>query len=160
MEKIDNQQKIVEKIEKIVTPVVEEMGLSLVDVEYIQDGGYWYVRVYVENLNGDITLEECATISGKVDEDIDRLIEQRFFLEISSPGIERPLKKLNDYVRFKGKKIRVALKHKIEDKKNFEGVIVDCKENRILLEVEEEKVMEIPFSEIRKANIVYEFDEI
>ena len=160
MEKIDNQQKIVEKIEKIVTPVVEEMGLSLVDVEYIQDGGYWYVRVYVENLNGDITLEECATISGKVDEDIDRLIEQRFFLEISSPGIDRPLKQLNDYVRFKGAKIRVALKYKIEDTENFEGVIVDCKENRILLEVEEEKVMEIPFSEIRKANIVYEFDEI
>lgn len=160
MEKLDNQQKIIEKIEKIVTPVVNEMGLSLVDIEYMQDGGYWYVRIYVENLNGEITLEECAAISGKIDEDVDKLIEQRFFLEVSSPGIERPLKKLEDFIRFKGEKIKVSLKHKINDKKNFEGIITECKDNTIFLEVEEENIMEIPFSEVKKANIIYEFDEI
>lgn len=159
MEKLDNQQKIIDKIEKIVMPVLNEMGLSLVDIEYMQDGGYWYVRIYVENLNGEITLEECAAISGRIDEDVDKLIEQRFFLEVSSPGIERPLKKIEDYIRFKGEKIRVSLKHKIEDKKNFEGIITDCKDNIIFLETEE-NVMEIPFSEVRKANIIYEFDEI
>lgn len=159
MEKLDNQQKIIEKIEKIVTPVVDEMGLSLVDVEYMQDGGYWYVRIYVENLNGEITLEECAAISGKIDEDVDKLIEQRFFLEVSSPGIERPLKKIEDFIRFKGEKIKVSLKHKLDDKKNFEGILTDCKDNIIFLEVES-NVIEIPFSEIRKANIIYEFDEI
>ena len=129
MEKLDNQQKIIEKIEKIVTPVVNEMGLSLVDIEYMQDGGYWYVRIYVENLNGEITLEECAAISGKIDEDVDKLIEQRFFLEVSSPGIERPLKKIEDFIRFKGEKIKVSLKHKINDKKSFEGIITECKDN-------------------------------
>ena len=159
MEKLENQQKIIEKIEKIVTPVVNEMGLSLVDVEYMQDGGYWYVRIYVENLNGEITLEECAAISGKIDDDVDKLIEQRFFLEVSSPGIERPLKKVEDFIRFKGEKIKVSLKHKLDDKKNFEGMLIDCKNNIIFLEVEG-NVIEIPFSEIRKANIIYEFDEI
>lgn len=160
MEKLDNQQKIIEKIEKIVTPVVNEMGLSLVDIEYMQDGGYWYVRIYVENLNGEITLEECAAISGKIDEDIDKLIEQRFFLEVSSPGIERPLKKIEDFIRFKGEKIKVSLKHKINDKKSFEGIITECKDNIIFLEIEEENIVEIPFSEVKKANIIYEFDEI
>lgn len=160
MEKIDNQQKIIEKIEKIVTPVVNEMGLSLVDIEYMQDGGYWYVRIYVENLNGEITLEECAAISGKIDEDVDKLIEQRFFLEVSSPGIERPLKKIEDFIRFKGEKIKVSLKHKINDKKSFEGIITECKDNIIFLEIEEENIVEIPFSEVKKANIIYEFDEI
>lgn len=160
MEKIDNQERIIKKIEEIVTPVVQEMNLSLVDIEYMQDGGYWYVRIYVENLNGEITLEECATISNKIDEDVDRLIDQRFFLEVSSPGIERPLKKIEDFIRFKGEKIKVSLKHKLEDKKNFEGVLTECKDNRIYLEVEEGEIVEIPFSEIRKANIVYEFDEI
>ena len=160
MEKLDNQQKIIEKIEKIVTPVVNEMGLSLVDIEYMQDGGYWYVRIYVENLNGEITLEECAAISGKIDEDVDKLIEQRFFLEVSSPGIERPLKKIEDFIRFKGEKIKVSLKHKINDKKSFEGIITECKDNIILLEIEEENIVEIPFSEVKKANIIYEFDEI
>lgn len=160
MEKLDNQQKIIEKIEKIVTPVVNEMGLSLVDIEYMQDGGYWYVRIYVENLNGEITLEECAAISGKIDEDVDKLIEQRFFLEVSSPGIERPLKKIEDFIRFKGEKIKVSLKHKINDKKSFEGIITECKNNIIFLEIEEENIVEIPFSEVKKANIIYEFDEI
>lgn len=160
MEKLDNQQKIIEKIEKIVTPVINEMGLSLVDIEYMQDGGYWYVRIYVENLNGEITLEECAAISGKIDEDVDKLIEQRFFLEVSSPGIERPLKKIEDFIRFKGEKIKVSLKHKINDKKSFEGIIIECKDNIIFLEIEEENIVEIPFSEVKKANIIYEFDEI
>lgn len=160
MEKLDNQQKIIEKIEKIVTPVVNEMGLSLADIEYMQDGGYWYVRIYVENLNGEITLEECAAISGKIDEDVDKLIEQRFFLEVSSPGIERPLKKIEDFIRFKGEKIKVSLKHKINDKKSFEGIITECKDNIIFLEIEEENIVEIPFSEVKKANIIYEFDEI
>ena len=160
MEKLDNQQKIIEKIEKIVTPVVNEMGLSLVDIEYMQDGGYWYVRIYVENLNGEITLEECAAISGKIDEDVDKLIEQRFFLEVSSPGIERPIKKIEDFIRFKGEKIKVSLKHKINDKKSFEGIITECKDNIIFLEIEEENIVEIPFSEVKKANIIYEFDEI
>ena len=148
MEKLDNQQKIIEKIEKIVTPVVNEMGLSLVDIEYMQDGGYWYVRIYVENLNGEITLEECAAISGKIDEDVDKLIEQRFFLEVSSPGIERPLKKIEDFIRFKGEKIKVSLKHKINDKKSFEGIITECKDNIIFLEIEEENIVEIPFISI------------
>ena len=160
MEKLDNQQKIIEKIEKIVTPVVNEMGLSLVDIEYMQDGGYWYVRIYVENLNGEITLEECAAISGKIDEDVDKLIEQRFFLEVSSPGIERPLKKIEDFIRFKGEQRKVSLKHKINDKKSFEGIITECKDNIIFLEIEEENIVEIPFSEVKKANIIYEFDEI
>ena len=155
MEKLDNQQKIIEKIEKIVTPVVNEMGLSLVDIEYMQDGGYWYVRIYVENLNGEITLEECAAISGKIDEDVDKLIEQRFFLEVSSPGIERPLKKIEDFIRFKGEKIKVSLKHKINDKKSFEGIITECKDNIIFLEIEEENIVEIPFSEVKKANIIH-----
>ena len=158
MEK-NNKENILKKIETIVTPVINEMKLSLVDIEYLQDGGYWYVRIYIENLEGDITLEDCAAISNKIDEDIDKLIEQRFFLEVSSPGIERPLKKIEDYIRFKGEKAKLSLKHKVDEKKNFEGIIADCKDGIIHLEVEDEKIMEIPFSEVRKANLVYEFEE-
>lgn len=158
MEK-NNKENILKKIETIVTPVVNEMALSLVDIEYLQDGGYWYVRIYVENLKSDITLEDCAAISNKIDEDIDKLIEQRFFLEVSSPGIERPLKKMEDYIRFKGEKAKLSLKHKVDENKNFEGIIADCRDSIIYLEINDEKVMEIPFSEVRKANLVYEFEE-
>ena len=154
-----SNEAIIQKIEKIVTPVIEEMNLSLVDVEYMQDGGYWYVRIYVENMNGDITLEDCAAISNKIEDDVDKLIDKKFFLEVSSPGIERPLKKIGDFVRFKGEKAKLSLKHKIDDCKNFEGIITDCKDEIIFLEIDENKTLEIPFSEVRKANLVYEFDE-
>ena len=156
---LNNKEIILKKIENIVTPVAESMGLSLVDIEYLQDGGYWYVRIYVEKENEDITLEDCAALSNKIDEDIDKLIDQRLFLEVSSPGIERPLKKIADYIRFKGEKAKLSLKHKVNDNKNFEGIIVDCKDNIIFLEIKEQEIMEIPFSEIRKANLVYEFEE-
>lgn len=156
---LNNKEIILKKIENIVTPVAESMGLSLVDIEYLQDGGYWYVRIYVEKENEDITLEDCAALSNKIDEDIDKLIDQRFFLEVSSPGIERPLKKITDYIRFKGEKAKLSLKHKVNDNKNFEGIIVDCKDNIIFLEIKEQEIMEIPFSEIRKANLIYEFEE-
>ena len=156
---LNNKEIILKKIENIVTPVAESMNLSLVDIEYLQDGGYWYVRIYVEKENEDITLEDCAALSNKIDEDIDKLIDQRFFLEVSSPGIERPLKKITDYIRFKGEKAKLSLKHKVNDNKNFEGIIVDCKDNIIFLEIKEQEIMEIPFSEIRKANLVYEFEE-
>lgn len=156
---LNNKEIILKKIENIVTPVAESMGLSLVDIEYLQDGGYWYVRIYGEKENEDITLEDCAALSNKIDEDIDKLIDQRFFLEVSSPGIERPLKKITDYIRFKGEKAKLSLKHKVNDNKNFEGIIVDCKDNIIFLEIKEQEIMEIPFSEIRKANLVYEFEE-
>ena len=154
-----NTDTIIQKIENIVIPVVKEMNLSLVDVEYLQDGGYWYVRIFVENLNGDITLEDCATISNKIEDDVDKLIDKKFFLEVSSPGIERPLKKIEDFIRFKGEKIKVSLKHKIDDNKNYEGFLEECKDNIISLRLEEDRVLEIPYSEIRKANIVYEFEE-
>ena len=78
-------ESTVQKIEKIVTPEAEKLGLSLVDVEYMQDGGYWYVRIYVEKLDGDVNLEDCANLSGNIEDAVDQLIDKKFFLEVSSP---------------------------------------------------------------------------
>lgn len=151
-------ETIVQKIEAIVTPVAKELELSLVDVEYLQEGGYWYVRVYVEKLDGDVTLEDCANLSGRIDDQVDALIDKKFFLEVSSPGIERPLKKEADFIRFTGEKIFVALKHKREEKKNLEGILKQYENQTLSLEVEGE-ILEIPFSEVRKAHLVFDFDE-
>lgn len=149
----------VSKIEEIVLPVIKEMNLELVDVEYMQDGGYWYVRVFIENPEGDISLEECAKLSLAVEEDIDKIIDKKFFLEISSPGIERPLKKQKDFIRFIGSKIKVSLKHKIDDIKNYEGILKNFENDTLYLETEN-KSLEIPFKEVRKSNLVYDFKDI
>lgn len=153
----DNSQ-IIEKITKIVNPFVEEMNLSLVDVEYLQDGGYWYVRVFIENLNGDLSIEDCSKLSSKIEDKVEELIEHKFFLEVSSPGLERALKKLEDYIRFTGEKIILHLKHKLNDKKQFKAVIKEVKGDNIVFLIDKKEV-EIEFKEIRKANILFEFND-
>nr|WP_307774965.1 ribosome maturation factor RimP [uncultured Cetobacterium sp.] len=147
------------KIEQIVAPAVEKRGLELVDLEYIQEGGYLYVRVFVEKNDDDITLEDCGALSYDIDEKVDALIPHKFFLEVSSPGVERSLKKEKDFIRFTGEKIKVSLKHKLNDNKNFEGILTKFENDNIYLEIKGE-TLEIPFKEIRKANIVFDFSDI
>lgn len=155
---MENNGQIIQKIEKIVNPFINEMNLSLVDIEYLQESGYWYVRIFIENLNGDLTLEDCSKLSSLIDDKIEELIEHKFFLEVSSPGIERPLKKIEDYVRFKGQKILLNLKNKLNDKKQIKATILDVKENKILFLIDK-KEEEINFDEIVKANILFEFND-
>ncbi|MGL4970406.1 MAG: ribosome maturation factor RimP, partial [Cetobacterium sp.] len=126
---------------------------------YIQEGGYLYVRIFIEKTDGDITLEDCGSLSNEIDETIDSLIPHKFFLEVSSPGVERPLKKEADFVRFNGEKIKVSLKHKLNDNKNFEGIIEDFKDETLFLNIKGQ-TLEIPFKEIKKANIVFDFSDI
>jgi ribosome maturation factor RimP len=154
----EDKFKVIEKIEKIIDPTLKEFGLELVDVEYLQDGGYWYVRIYIEYLDKEISLGDCAKVSLAVGDDIDKIIDKKFFLEISSPGIERPLKKPEDFIRFQGSKIKVSLKHKLNDKKNFEGILTKFENNIVFLQTEDE--IQIPFKEIRKSNLVYNFKDI
>ncbi|MBC2851529.1 ribosome maturation factor RimP [Cetobacterium sp. 8H] len=146
-------------IEKVVLPAVEKRGLDLVDLEYIQEGGYLYVRVFIEKEDGDITLEDCGGLSNDIDEKVDALITHKFFLEVSSPGVERPLKKEKDFVRFIGETIKVSLKHKLNDNKNFEGILENFQDETLFLNVKGE-VLEIPFKEIKKSNIVFDFSDI
>ncbi|MGL4642530.1 MAG: ribosome maturation factor RimP [Cetobacterium sp.] len=147
------------KIEKVVIPAVEKRNVELVDLEYIQEGGYLYVRIFIEKTDGDITLEDCGSLSNDIDETIDALIPHKFFLEVSSPGVERPLKKEADFIRFNGEKIKVSLKHKLNDNKNFEGIIEDFKNETLFLNIKGQ-TLEIPFKEIKKANIVFDFSDI
>ena len=155
---MEGNNQIVEKITEIVNPFVEEMNLSLVDIEYVQDGAYWYIRIFIENLNGDLSIEDCSKLSSKIEDKIEKLIEHKFFLEVSSPGLERPLKKIEDYDRFIGEKINLHLKHKLDDKKQFKAIIKEVNGNNIIFLIDNKEI-EIKFNEIRKANILFEFND-
>ena len=155
---MEGNNQIVEKITEIVNPFVEEMNLSLVDVEYVQDGAYWYIRIFIENLNGDLSIEDCSKLSSKIEDKIEKLIEHKFFLEVSSPGLERPLKKIEDYIRFRGEKITLHLKHNLDDKKQLKAVIKEVNGNNIIFLIDNKEI-EIKFNEIRKANILFEFND-
>lgn len=153
-------EQILEKFENEITEHVKKLNLELVDIEYIQEGGYNYLRVYVENEDGTTSLDDCIALSSEIDEIADRLIKDKFFLEVSTPGIERKLKKAKDFERFTGKKIKVYSKIQIEGKKTFEGRLENFKDDIIFLTDEKlNATVEIPISKIKKSNLVYEFSE-
>lgn len=161
MSKDFSTDSIISKVETLVLPHLAAMGLELVDVEFLQDGGYWYLRIFIENPEGNITVENCANLSNKIDEEVDSFIEQKFFLEVSSPGVERPLKRIEDFIRFSGETISIALKHKLNDKKNYTGVLKGVEtEDVIVLEVSDKETLRIPLKEIKKSNIVYIFEDL
>ena len=86
--------KITEIVEELVNPIVADLGLELVDVEFVKEGQDWFLRVYVDTPEGDIDIDQCALVSEQLSEELDRTdpITQNYFLEVSSPGAERPLK--------------------------------------------------------------------
>lgn len=153
------KNEIIKKIEEIVTPFLEKINLSLVDVEYLQEGGYWYVRIYIENLEGDLSIEDCTRVSQAVENDIEELIDKKFFLEVSSPGLERPLKKIEDFKRFIGNKVKIQLKNKYDDKKQYIAFIKAVENENIIFNLDEDKELKFKLNEIKKANILFEFTD-
>lgn len=103
---------VVETVTKLVTPILEADNFELVDIEFVKEGKSWYLRVFVDKENG-INIEECALISDKLSEKLDECdpdpIPQAYYLEVSSPGAERPLKNEKDYERALNKYIHVSL---------------------------------------------------
>jgi len=148
------------KINKIVTeiaaPLAEELGLELVDVEFVKESGQLILRVYIDR-EGGVMLEHCEVISRALDEALDSLdpIEENYLLEVSSPGVERPLKKAADYERFTGRDVKVRLFSSFDGQKSFTGTLRGLAGQEILLETEKQILVRIPLSQVAKANLTF-----
>ena len=151
-------EQILLEIEKTITSYLDEMNLELADLEYVSEGGYNYLRIYIERVDGVTSIEDCVSFSEKIDPLIEDFIKDKFFLEVSTPGIERRLRKERDFLRFKGKKIRLALKSKVNDKKVLTGDLVDFISNEVVVDVEG-TLINIPLEKVKKANLIYEMPD-
>ena len=150
-------EQILNEFEKKIESHLKEMNLELADLEYVRDGGYNYLRVYVEKLDGITTLDDCIDFSREIDGIADELIEEKFFLEVSTPGVERRLRKPKDFVRFLGERINVQAKSNIDGVKRFLGKLEKFENDTVfLLDDKLEKIVEIPLSKLKKANLIYE----
>lgn len=145
---------LVKKIEKEIQSIVEREGVELLGVELVTEGGRRVLRVYIDSPIG-ISLRDCERVSRAIDPILERadLIEGRYFLEVSSPGIERPLFKRRDYERFKGELVKINTALSIEGKRNFTGKIKTTSENSVVIETDSGDV-EIAFENINKAKLV------
>jgi ribosome maturation factor RimP len=138
-------------------PVLQEKDLVLVDVLYRRESSGWVLRLFIDKEDG-VTLDDCTAVSREVSHllDIEDIIEQAFNLEVSSPGLDRPLKSVVDFQRFAGRKVKVTTKEPIEGNQVFMGRINKVEDELITMEVGQQELC-IPFSEVAKARLEVEF---
>lgn len=149
-------EKTLEMLEEKMEEHLNELGLELADIEYVSEGGYNYLRIYVEKPDGNTSLDDCVELSGRIDDIADELINEKFYLEVSTPGLERKLKRPKDFTRFTGRKVKIYTKSQVEEKKTFEGKLEKFENETIFLLDDTGKVYEIPFSKLKKSNLIYE----
>ncbi|MFZ5639989.1 MAG: ribosome maturation factor RimP [Bacillota bacterium] len=122
------------QVETMAAPIAERHGMELVDVEFVKEAGNWYLRVFIDKPGG-ISLDDCQDVSeelGKVLDERDP-IPQNYMLEVSSPGLDRPLKKEKDFKRYEGRKVRVHTFAPFNGKKEFTGELAGLRDNEIVL---------------------------
>ncbi len=148
---------IIKMITDLVEPILDEMGFELVDVLYLSKHGRWVLRLYIDR-DGGVTINDCARVSGEMSDllDVKEIIEHEYVLEVSSPGLNRPLKKERDFIHTIGKKIKVRMAVPVNGQRNFTGYLSNFQNSTLYVEMER-GVVELPWQEVEKANLVYEF---
>ena len=154
-------KKVTEIVEDLATEILENENLELVDVEYVKEGKNWFLRVYIDKESG-VDIDECGMVSERLSEKLDELdpIEHNYFLEVSSPGAERPLKKEKDFLNAIGKHVNIKTYEPIEGSKEFEGTMLSYTPEEITLSIKiktRQKEVAIPVDKVAKARLAVVF---
>ncbi|MEH7010710.1 ribosome maturation factor RimP [Neobacillus niacini] len=153
--------KVTEIVEELAQPIIEELGLELVEIEFVKEGKNWFLRVYIDKENG-VDIEDCGIVSERLSEKLDELdpITHNYFLEVSSPGAERPLKKAKDFEKAIGKNVFIKTYEPIDGEKGFEGTLMEYDGETVKIEMKiktRKKVIEIPFEKVASARLAVIF---
>ncbi len=153
-----NNKDIVKKVKALCEPIVDNLNFELVDVEFIKEFGSYYLRVYIHKPGG-ISLDDCQLMSEAISEELDRYdpISIAYYLEVSSPGLDRPLKTDKDFNRNLGKEVEVTLYTSLNNKKHYEGVLNSFNKESITLLDEKKSEFQIPREAISVVKIALKF---
>ena len=137
---------------------MDELHFELVDVEYVREAGTWYLRAYIDK-EGGIAVDDCEVISRKLGEWLDKedFIDESYILEVSSPGLGRPLKKEKDFIRSMGKDVDVRLYRQIDKQKEFTGALSAYDENTVTLTMEDGSLMVFEKPDIALIRLALDF---
>jgi ribosome maturation factor RimP len=157
---------IIQRATALIVPVLESRNMELVDLEYKREGRGSVLRLFIDK-EGGVTLDDCADISREVDVllEVEDLIPGAYNLEVSSPGLDRPLKKAEDFERFSGRLAKIKMREKLDPdqrgylRKTFVGTLLGLQGEAVLLAQNDKKggTVELPLREIEKANLELEF---
>ena len=147
---------VAKRVGAVALPVLEEMGLELVEVQYRREQSGWVLRLIIDKQDG-ISLEDCAAVSREISQllDIEDFVDQAYNLEVSSPGLNRPLKSMADFERFTGRKAKIKTIEPIAGKHVFIGRIKKTEGETIILEIGRKEVT-MPFSQVARARLEIE----
>ena len=151
---------IEEKVTKLVEPIIENLGYELYDVEYSKEGKNYFLRIFIDSKNG-IDLDDCEKVNNEIMEDLDNAnyIKEQYFLEVSSPGIERILRKEKHLEQNIGNEIVIKLFKKDEEgKKEYQGILKKYTEQDIIIEDNENKQKQINRKNISQIKTVYNWE--
>ena len=147
-----------QRAEEMILPLVEAQRFELVDVEYVKDAGNWYLRVYIDK-EGGITVDDCELISRAFSDLLDEadFIEDSYILEVSSPGLGRPLKKEKDYARSMGKELEIRTYRPIDKQKEFYGILLAYDNNSVTIEEQDKTRRTFEKKEIALIRLAIDF---
>lgn len=147
-----------QKTEEILMPIVEEHGFELVDVEYVKEGGTWYLRAYIDKPGG-INVDDCEVVSRRLSDILDEkdYIEEAYILEVSSPGLGRPLKKEKDFKRSLGEEVDIRTYRMIDKQKEFTGLLKDYDDATVTIEMEDGTLKTFEKSDIALIRLAFDF---
>ena len=146
------------RTEELITPILDRMNFELVDVEYVKEGGTWYLRAYIDK-EGGITVNDCEAVAREMNEILDKedFVEDSYVFEVSSPGLGRPLKKEKDYVRSMGKEVEIRTYRAINREKEFYGILSAYDENTVTIKTEDETEMTFEKIDIALIRLAFNF---
>ncbi|MFR8172122.1 MAG: ribosome maturation factor RimP [Marvinbryantia sp.] len=147
-----------QKTEAILQPIVDANGFELVDVEYVKEGGSWYLRAYIDKPGG-ITVDDCELVSRAANDILDEqdFVEESYIFEVSSPGLGRPLKKEKDFVRSIGEEVEIRTFRAIERQKEFYGILKAFDKETVTIMMEDESEMQIARADIALIRLAFDF---
>ncbi len=142
-----------DRVEAIVGPIVSNGGMDLVEIQYRRESRGWVLRLYIDKPCG-VTLDDCTQISQEVGRslDVEDFISIPYTLEVSSPGLSRPLKKEKDFMKYRNQNVKIKTTRPIENRRQFKGKLLGMSENRIEIEMDG-GIFQIPLSDVAKANL-------
>lgn len=147
-----------QKAEELILPIVEANGFELVDVEYVREGGSWYLRAYIDK-EGGITVDDCEIVSRAFSDRLDEndFIEDAYILEVSSPGLGCPLKKEKDYRRSMGKELEIRTYRAVDRCREFYGVLTAYDEDSVTIEEEDGTLRTFAKTDIALIRLAFDF---
>lgn len=153
-----SKRRIEEIVEEFAQPITDDLNYELVDVEFVKEAGNWYLRIYIDK-DGGITIDDCQAVSERISDILDEKdpIPESYILEVSSPGLTRPLKKEKDFKRYIDHEVEISLFRELNGSKKFEGILKGIdEEGNVKLQVNDNLIL-IQKSLISLAKLKLEF---